>query len=144
MIHFQFNRFFIYLGFALFLIVSSIFIIRFAINVYAIILLLGLGYIPFCRIITNVTWLNSIWISFVTLAISIALTILIVDIWVVKSPDGISLGIRPIFVPIFNHLSFINNEYDLSDFLLILRIILNSLFTLLLFELVRMFKIKNN
>jgi hypothetical protein len=144
MTHFQINKILKYIGFALFLLIWSIFIIRFAKNIYVMIFLLGLVYIPFCRFITNVTWLNSIWISFVALTISIALTILLVDFWIVKSPDGMSLGIRPIFVQTFNHLSFIKNEYELSNFLILLRIVLNILFTLILFQLTSLIKIKCN
>ncbi len=113
-------------------------------ELYGIIIILGLIYIPFNRWILNKNWINSIWSSYIIILISVTLVILIVDFGMLYSPDGISYGVRPFLQPLIRKIPFIKNEYDLYDFGLILRIVLNIFISILLFEIARLIIKKNN
>jgi len=87
--------------------------------------------LPFCKWISGVRWLHCIWIGYSVIIASLTLTVLLVDFWIYYSPDGMTRDIRPILSPIFRKIAFIKNEYDLNDFNMLLRILINSLLSVL-------------
>jgi hypothetical protein len=105
-------------------------------------IILGLIYIPFCRWVLKILWINTLWFSFVISSLSLCCTIALIDFGVYYYPNDMFMEIRPTFVPIFERLTFINNEYDFADFMLLVRVIVNAIISMLLFELTRIVKNK--
>jgi hypothetical protein len=103
-------------------------------NILGIYISIGAVYFLFARWIINIDWKWTIPIGYLISIITISLTIGIIDFGIFHYPYGTGREVRPFFSPLITNLSFIKNEYDLSDFLFLIRILVNGIISVILFE----------
>ena len=109
-------------------------------NLLGIYIIIGLIYFLFVRWILCFDWKWTIIVGYLIASVAITLTIGLIDFGLFVYPDEMVREIRPAFMPLFTKISFIKNEYDLNDFLFILRILVNGLITIGLFEMIYQLK----
>jgi len=105
-------------------------------NLIGIYIIVGLIYFLFVRLILKVDWKWTIPVGYLIATVAITLTIGLIDYGLFVYPDEMGREIRPTFIPLFAKISWIKNEYDLNDFLFLLRALFNGLITIGLFELI--------
>lgn len=105
-------------------------------NLLGIYIIVGLIYFLFVRLILKIDWKWTIPMGYLIATVAITLTIGLIDYGLFVYPDEMGREIRPAFMPLFTKISWIKNEYDFNDFLFILRILVNGLITIGLFELI--------
>jgi hypothetical protein len=112
-------------------------------NLLGIYIIVGLIYFLFVRLILKIDWKWTIPVGYIFATVAITLTIGLIDYGLFVYPNEMVREIRPAFIPLFTKFSWIKNEYDLNDFIFILRILINGLITIVLFELFYRLKKRN-